>query len=61
MSKMKLTKPWQNHPKGTVLESVSPGVETELVKGKFANKPEPKKKVAKGPPSDKAISAPETK
>lgn len=58
MSDIKLKKSWNNHNKGTVLKSVSPGIVDELVKGNFADKPEKKaRKEVKRPPSNKAVSS----
>ncbi len=60
MSEIKLKKSWNNHQKGDTLESVSSGVEKELVKGNFIDKP--KKKEVSRPPSNKAVSSsPSTK
>ena len=52
-----LKKAWKNLPKGTVLESLSEGIEEELVKGKFIDDPK-KEARTKAKPKAKRLAKP---
>lgn len=59
---VKLKRQWKNHPPGTILKNVSPGIRIELAKAKVSEVAEKKSKakVMFNPPADKMMPSPIT-